>query len=272
VYPVLFHIGDFTFYSFGLLAALSIILPALLVSRPILNRQGVDPDFIYIAILGTAIGGFVGARIWYMFENWSITRADFWGTLTSGKGFTWYGGLIGGVLTVMVIARWRRVPLGLLFNTAGPALAIGYAIGRLGCLLAGDGDYGRPTTLPWGMAFPNGTVPTPPGVRVHPTPIYEILIMIVVFLVLYRMAKKPQPSWYVFGWFLVLSGAERVLVEFWRRNPVWFAGLTAAQWVSIGSIVLGATIVLVMRGRPPVTVKPESQRGARGKAKTPAGA
>ena len=262
MYPVLFRIGNFTFYSFGLMAALSIILPALFVSRPLLKRRGVDPDFIYEAILGTAVGGFLGARIWYLVENWSLVRHDLWASVISGKGFVWYGGLIGGVLTVMLIAWLRKVPQGILFNAAGPALAIGYAIGRIGCQLAGDGDYGKPSDLPWAMGYPNGTVPTPPGVRVHPTPIYEILIMLAVFWLLYRMAKKPQPPWYVFGWFLILSAMERFPIEFLRRNPVWFLGLTQPQWVAVASLLLGAFIVLKVRQNAPVDLIAKPARPA----------
>jgi phosphatidylglycerol:prolipoprotein diacylglycerol transferase len=255
MYPVLFRIGDFTFYSFGLMIALSIILPGLFVSRPLLKRRGVNADFIYEGILGSAVGGFVGARLYYMLENWHETTTDFWGTLTSGKGFVWYGGLIGGVLTVMLLAHFRRIPLGILYNVAAPALAIGYAIGRIGCQLAGDGDYGKPSDLPWAMGYPHGTVPTPPGIRVHPTPVYEILIMLPIFYVLYRMAKKPQPGWYVFGWFLVLSGAERFPMEFIRRNPEWFLGLTQPQWVAIASMVLGAVLVVATRHKTPAAVR-----------------
>lgn len=273
MYPELFHIGGFTFYSFGLMAALSILLPALFVSRPLLKRRGVDQDFIYEAILGTAAGGFMGAKIWYLIENWGLVKHDFWGSLFSGKGFVWYGGLAGGVLTVMLIARLRKVPQGILFNAAAPALAIGYAIGRIGCQLAGDGDYGKPSNLPWAMGYPHGTVPTPPGVRVHPTPVYEILIMLPVFWILYRMARKPQPPWYVFGWFLILSAVERFPIEFLRLNPIWFAGLTQPQWAAIGSFLLGLAIVLGARQKAAVDVIGKTARpGAKRRGSPQAGA
>jgi len=112
------------------------------------------------------------------------------------------------------------------------------------------------------MGYPNGTVPTPPGVRVHPTPIYETLAMLVVFAILFRMARRRQPAWFVFGWYLVLTGVERLLVEFVRINPVVALGLTQPQWVAIGSIVLGAVIVYFVRGRAPVTM-PATAGGGR---------
>ena len=122
------------------------------------------------------------------------------------------------------------------------------------------------------MAYPHGTVPTPPGVEVWPTPIFEILIMVPIFLVLYRMAKKPQPGWYVFGWFLVLSGIERLLIEFIRRNPVWLFGLTAPQILSIVSVAIGVGIIVVQRHKPPVEVRLREERlGPQPRAKRGAG-
>jgi phosphatidylglycerol---prolipoprotein diacylglyceryl transferase len=261
MYPVLFTVGGVKFYSFGLMMALSIIVPALAVALPLLKRNGVRSDFIYEAILTTAVGGIVGARLWYLVEHWSEASKDFWHVALTGAGFTWYGGLIGGVGLTMLLALWRKVPLGLLFNCAAPALAIGYAIGRIGCQLAGDGDYGKVSNLPWAMGYPNGTVPTPPGVRVQPTPIYEIIAMTIVFVVLYRMARRPQPAWWVFGWYLVLAGVERLLVEFVRRNPVIALGLTEPQLVAIGSIVLGALIVYFVRGHAPVRMPAAATAG-----------
>ncbi len=137
-------------------------------------------------------------------------------------------------------------------NAAGPAVAIGYAVGRIGCLLSGDGDYGSPTKSFIGIAFPHGTVPTPPGVKVWPTPPMETIAMLLVCWLLYRMAKKPQPGWYVWGWFMVLAGVERFLIEFIRRNPVVFAGLRTTQWESIASVVIGIAIILIVRDREPV--------------------
>ena len=140
----------------------------------------------------------------------------------------------------------RRFPLDVVANAMAPATAMGYAIGRIGCQLAGDGDYGKVSTLPWAMGYPHGTVPTPPGVRVQPTPIYEIIAMSFVVWILWRLATRYDKSgWWTFGWFLVLSGVERILVEFVRRNPIWFWHLTQPQWVSIVSVVIGVVLIAV---------------------------
>ena len=162
-----------------------------------------------------------------------------------GAGFTWYGGLLGGVIAVVVMARFRRLRFGLVANMMAPAVALGYAVARIGCLLAGDGTYGRASDRPWAMALPRGVVPT--TVRVQPTALYETLAMLVVFVVLYRMARRPQPGWYVFAWFLVLSGVERFGVEFLRLNTPWILGLTPPQWFALFGILIGMTVLLAQR-------------------------
>ena len=253
--PVLFEIGDFQFNSFGLMAALALIVPGLTIVRALVRRRGVPSEFAYELIIAAGVGGFVGARIYYMLENLTAVRADFLGVAFGGIGFTWYGGLIGGFVGVVLWTVIRGVPLDIIANAMAPATAMGYAIGRLGCQLAGDGDYGRPTDLPWAMGYPDGTVPTPPGVEVHPTPIYEIIAMAFVVWILWRLATRYDKSgWWTFGWFLVLSGIERFLVEFVRINPDWFAGLTQPQWVSIASVIIGAGLILAFGNRRAVLV------------------
>jgi len=266
MYPVLFHIGSHAFYSFGLMAALALIVPGHFVWR-ILRRHGVGGDFAYELIFAAGIGGFGGARLYWIVQHWGEARGHLLSTAFGGFGLTWYGGLIGGFVVVVGWSLIRKVPVGLVANAMGPAVALGYAIGRVGCQLSGDGDYGKPSTLPWAMGYPHGTVPTPPGVRVHPTPIYEILIMVPVFYVLYRMAKRPQPPWYVFAWFLVLSGIERFLVEFLRRNPVWALGLTAPQWISIAGVVIGTALILSTRRKPALQPRERGRAARRAEAR-----
>jgi phosphatidylglycerol:prolipoprotein diacylglycerol transferase len=198
-------------HSYGLFASLSMIAAGLIVQR-LSRRLGVDPGAALELTVAAIIGGLVGARLYWAAEHWSELRGDLAHALMGGAGFTWYGGLLGGAAAVIVVARIRRLPLGLVANMMAPAVALGYAVARIGCLLAGDGTYGRPSGLPWAMAFPNGTMPT--TLRVQPTALYETLTMLVVFVVLYRMARRPQPGWHVFAWFLVLSGVERFGVEF----------------------------------------------------------
>ena len=253
--PILFQIGDFRFYSFGLMAALALIVPGLTIVRPLVRRRGVPAEFAYELIIAAGVGGFVVARIYYLIENYASIKADFWQAAFGGAGFVWYGGLIGGFVGVVGWSLVRRHSLDIIANAMAPATAMGYAIGRIGCQLSGDGDYGKVSTLPWAMGYPNGTVPTPPGVRVQPTPLYEIAAMLFVTWILWRLATRYDKSgWWTFGWFLVLSGVERVLVEFVRRNPVWFWHLTQPQWVSIVSIVIGVGLIWIFGRRPAVVV------------------
>ncbi len=261
--PILFQIGDFRFYSFGLMAALALIVPGMTIVRALVRRRGVPSEFAYELIIAAGIGGFVVARIYYLIENYALIKADFWSVAFGGVGFVWYGGLIGGFLGVVGWTLIRRFPLDVIANAMAPATAFGYLIGRIGCQLAGDGDYGKPSDLPWAMGYPEGTVPTPPGVTVHPTPIYEIIAMAFVVWILWRLATRYDKSgWWTFGWFLVLSGIERFLVEFVRINPIWFGGLTQPQWVSIVSVVIGVTLIAVF-GKKPAVVVGEAARPSR---------
>ena len=149
--PVLFQIGDFKLYSFGLMAALALIVPGLTIVRPLVRRRGVSVDFASEIIVAAGVGGFVGARIYYLIANYAAVKADFWGVAFGGIGFVWYGGLIGGFLGVVGWSLVRRIPLDIIANATAPATAMGYAIGRIGCQLAGDGDYGKVSSLPWAM-------------------------------------------------------------------------------------------------------------------------
>ena len=133
-----------------------------------------------------------------------------------------------------------------LLDVCAPGLALGYAIGRVGCQLSGDGDYGKPSDLPWAMAYPDGTEPTPPGVEVQPTPIYETLAMGFVALVLWHLRDRFRPG-VLFAIYLVIAGIERLLIEFIRRNDHVVAGLTFPQLVSLGLIAAGGVWLMRLR-------------------------
>lgn len=244
MYPVLFHIGGYTVFSFGLMAALALIVPGFLFAWPLLKARGFDPERVYEVIYVGGIGGFGGARIYYLFQHWSEVKGDLWGSIWSGSGFTWYGGLLGGALGVIAWCLIRKIPLEVGAMFAGPWVAAGYAIGRIGCQLSGDGDYGKPSHLPWAMAYPDGTVPTTR--EVHPTPVYETLAMGLVALLLWRLRDRFAPG-VLFAIYLILAGVERLLVEIIRRNDSVIAGLTLPQLVSIGMIAAGTAWLAVRR-------------------------
>jgi phosphatidylglycerol---prolipoprotein diacylglyceryl transferase len=251
VYPVLFRIGNMTFYTYGLVVMIALTLAAL-VARRLVLAHGLPRRFTAELAVAGIVGGFLGARVYWIVQHWGTTRHDLSHYVFSGSGFTWYGGLIGGLIFVVVLSLVRKVPLGLVANIIAPATALGYGVGRIACQLAGDGTYGRPSDLPWAMAYPRGMVPT--TVQVQPTPVYETVAMLLIFWFLYRLAGREQPRWYVFAWFLVLSGAERLLIEFLRLNPTFALGLTAPQWIALAGMTIGITVIALQRGKPAVAL------------------
>src|SRR3954451_1772524 len=197
-------------FAIGFLAA------GLVIARR-LKELGKPVDWAYEMVFAALVGGLVGSRVYYLFQHTSQFSHDPIGSIFSGMGLVWYGGAIGGAIGVILWAR-RRNFLGLtLLDVASVPLALGYAIGRIGCQLSGDGDYGKPSDVPWAMGYPHGTVPTPPGVKVHPTRIYETITMGLLAFALWQLRDVVRPG-VLFALYLVGSGIERFLVEFLRRN------------------------------------------------------
>ena len=224
--------------TFGVMFALGFLAAGAVIGRR-LKEQGRPVDWSYEIIFAGLLGGLVGSRLYYLFQHTGHFSDDPLGSLFGGTGLVWYGGVIGGALGVVLWARRRgMLGVGLLDLCAAP-LALGYAIGRIGCQVSGDGDYGKPSDLPWAMGYPDGTVPTDPGVEVHPTPIYETLAMGLVAWLLWRYRDRVRPG-ILFAWYLVASGIERLLVEFVRRNEETALGLTTPQLESIALLVAGA--------------------------------
>jgi phosphatidylglycerol:prolipoprotein diacylglycerol transferase len=222
--------------TFGLMFALAFLASGALVARR-LHEQGRSPDWAYEMIFAALVGGLVGSRVYYLVQHYDKVRDDVLGNIVSGDGLVWYGGAIGGAIAVVLWA-WRRGMLQVaLLDVCAAPLAVGYAIGRIGCQVSGDGDYGRPTDLPWGMAYPHGTVPTTRDV--HPTPIYETLAMGLLAYALWQLRDRVRPG-VLFALYLVGAGTERLLVEFIRRNADVAVGLTAAQLESLGMMAAGA--------------------------------
>lgn len=230
--------------TFGIVFACGFLAAgAILVRR--LRELGKPVDWAYEMAFAALVGGLVGARIYYIIENYSQVKNDLIGNLFSGSGLVWYGGVIGGAIGVLAWAKWRDMLSLKLLDLASVPLAMGYAIGRIGCQVSGDGDYGKVSNLPWAMGYAHGTVPTPPGVKVQPTPIYETVTMGLVAWWLWRMRDRFRPG-ALFAFYLLFSGTERLLVEFVRRNHRVFAGLTPPQLESIALMIIGAVWLLWM--------------------------
>jgi phosphatidylglycerol---prolipoprotein diacylglyceryl transferase len=238
------HLGPLTLQSFGLMMGLGFVVAGWMASK-YLRELGRPADWAYEMVFAALVGGLVGARLWSVVENWDEAKDDVFGSLFSGSGLVFYGGLFGGALAVLAWAWWRGVLDAKTFDVAAPGLAAAYAIGRIGCQLAGDGDYGKAWDGPWAMAYPDGTVPTTE--QVHPTPVYETLVMGGVAWFLWSRRHRYAPGG-LFALYLVLAGAERFLVEFLRRNDVVGLGLTLPQWVALAMMAIGTTWLLRLRG------------------------
>jgi phosphatidylglycerol:prolipoprotein diacylglycerol transferase len=241
VYPFI-HLGPITLGTYGLLVATALLVSYFVLRADFLRRTlAIDAETV-VGITGLA--GLVGARLYHLMESPREFFADPWPLLFSTMGFAWFGSVIAGFIALVLLARHYKIGFLSMLDAASPAAALGYGVGRIGCLISGDGDYGKPTTLPWGMSFPNGIVPTTE--RVHPTPIYEFLIAIVIFWILWRIGGRAirdmRPAGIVFAAYLVLTGVARFLIEFIRINPRSFFGMTNAQAASLASILAGALL------------------------------
>ncbi|HEV2287454.1 MAG TPA: prolipoprotein diacylglyceryl transferase [Candidatus Acidoferrales bacterium] len=179
------HIGPFTLASFGLLVGIAMFVSYYVLARDVVRRGIRAPADLLVAV--PCIAGLIGAKLYHVFEDPRLLFANP-RELISQYGFAWFGGLIGGLAAFIWLAHHYRVPLLEIFDAASPAAALGYGIGRIGCLVSGDGDYGKPTSLPWGMSFPHGLVPTTQ--RVHPTPIYELIVAIFIFWYLWKLGGR----------------------------------------------------------------------------------
>jgi phosphatidylglycerol:prolipoprotein diacylglycerol transferase len=274
VYPFI-HIGPLTLGTYGLMVAIALIC-AFFILRADFARRGISADAE--AIIGiTGLAGLAGSRLYHLLESPAEFFANPWPQLFSTMGFAFFGAVIGGFLALLYLARRFKISTLLMLDVASPAAAMGYGIGRIGCLISGDGDYGIATNLPWGMVFNplqlrcrvfhfiwvdcgalvpsyGSTVrglPLDAIVRVHPTPIYEFLIAIVIFWILWRLGARTYrtnaPNGIVFAAYLVLTGIARYLIEIIRINPRTFYGLTNAQAASVVSIVAGVILFMVVR-------------------------
>jgi phosphatidylglycerol:prolipoprotein diacylglycerol transferase len=219
-------------------------LVGLWVLRRELKRSGLPETALDAAFAGV-IGGMVGAKLLWVFEHRG--EEPLVNLLLSRGGMSWFGGFAGGILAGLVVMHRQRLPKLAVLAAATPALAIGHAIGRIGCFLVGD-DYGRPTHLPWGVAFPEGLPPT--SMPVHPTQLYEAAALVPLAWLLFRWRRQGRPDTFVLGAYLVLAGTIRFLIEFVRVNVRVLGIFTVAHLASLMAVAVGVAFLISSRRRP----------------------
>lgn len=243
MYPYLhLSLGSFHYEipTFGLMLWVAAVAAGLVMDRNF-RRFKISADAVGMVAI-TVIAGIVGAKLWHVLDTPSEFREEGWRVLWDTGGFAWFGGLVFGITALIVQGLRAKIGALRMLDLAAPSAAIGYGLGRIGCFLSGDGCYGIPTKLPWGMAFPHGIEPI--FVRVHPTPLYEMAGGLVIGYWLWRRGRKHRPAGTILGEYLVLTGLARFLVEFLRRNPKILWGLSNAQLASAGSVIAGTALLI----------------------------
>lgn len=286
--PVLFTIGPFKVYSYGLMLGIGFLLGSYILSLE-LRRKKLDPNMASTITVLAVIFGIAGAKILFLIEDWKYFVQDPLGMAFSPGGLTWYGGFILALAVVIYYVRRKKVPIMKVLDGLGVALILAYGVARLGCHFSGDGDYGTPTKLPWGTLYYNGTYKPAraladyfernPDARqqwhydelsarvagkdgqgntytefdkvtpCHPTPVYEMILGILGFGILWRLRTKPYPDGKIFMIYLMLSSVFRFLVEFMRLNPRILFGLSEAQLISIPLFFAGLLVMLYLDRR-----------------------
>ncbi|MEO5511635.1 MAG: prolipoprotein diacylglyceryl transferase [Longimicrobiales bacterium] len=251
MFPILFHIGNFPVTTFGLMMFLSFIAGAWIGGKQ-LQRYGLPSEYMWDLLAWCAVSGIAGAKLYYLGLHWDELMAEPMKMILSRGGLVWYGGLIGGVIAFGIQVRHKKLPMATLYDGAGPAIALAYAVGRLGCFLVGD-DYGRYTNSWVGVVFPEGaappsyarelraagdsipaSIPDTALVTVHPTQLYEIALALVILGILWQLGKRRHKTGQLFATFLFLYSIERFFIEFVRAKMdryVW--GMSTSQLVSI---------------------------------------
>ncbi len=272
--PVLFRIGPFPIYSFGLLLGIGFLLGSYILSLE-LKRKKLNPEIASTITILAVVFGIAGAKILFLIEEWKTFVRNPIGEAFTPGGLTWYGGFILGMTAISLYVRSKKIPFLKIWDGLAMGLIIAYGVSRLGCHLSGDGDYGFPTTLPWGTNYEKGTSPpsrtfaifpeitsrypggvVPDNTPCHPTPVYEFLLGVAGFALMWNLRKRPWPDGKMFMLYLMISSLFRLSVEFLRLNPRLLFGLSEAQLISVPLFFAGLAGFYLLDGRRASRGKP----------------
>lgn len=278
MYPILFEIGGFAITSFGAMMFAAFIAAAWVLSIQ-LGRYGLNREFAWDVLGWVALGGIVGAKLYYLGLHWGDLMANPLGELTNRAGLVWYGGFIGGVIAFFWQVRSKQLPVATTFDAVAPGLVLAQAIGRIGCFLVGD-DYGLPTDSAVGIAFPNGAPPSTAGylrqagaeipadvpntavLAVHPTQLYEAAAYFVVFAILWQLSKRAHGRGQMWALYMIGAGIARFFIEFVRAKTDIVFGITTSQIASLIIVGLGVWLYLKARDWTPVAARKTAQPAA----------
>ena len=252
------ELGPLTFYTYGLMLAIGLAVGIALAGVE-LRRKGFDPAHVVWIALIAIVSGVVGSKLLFVVEEWDRFVVDPKGVMFGAGGFSFYGGAAVAVLAIYPYLRWNGISLLAFGDAVAPGALLGRGIGRIGCHLSGDGDYGLPTALPWGTDYSHGIFPpsqaiarlpelartfpggiAPDNLPMHPTGVYEFLISALLFVVLWRYRTRAHPAGRLLMLYLLATGGVRFVLEFLALAPPIALGLTEAQLISLGVIVIGA--------------------------------
>lgn len=258
--PTLFEIpifGGISVHSFGLMLAIAFITSSVVLKK-LFVREKFNPETAEQIVFTGAIAGLIGSKLYYLlFEAFDRFLKDPLDMIFSGAGLTWYGGFVLAFAAIVWVIRRHKLPVMRSVDLISMVVPLGYGIGRIGCHLAGDGDYGKPWNGIFATDYSRGIVPpsqafygteiaknypggiVPDHTLVHPTPAYETVLSIGVFAVLWMINRRNPAPGTILASYFVLGGLERFSIEFLRINPIVAFGLSGAQLISLVMIAAG---------------------------------
>jgi len=252
MYPEIIKLGPVSIYSYGLMLGIAFITASYLLTLE-LKRVNLNVNIASEITTLALIFGIIGAKLFHLFEYWDEFINDPLMAF-SPAGLTFYGGFLLATLVIFIYIKRKKLSFLQIADLNAPGLALAYGIARIGCHLSGDGDYGIVSNLPWAYSYTKGTVPTPPGVTVHPTPIYELIAGILIFMFLWSKRKKYNVNGELFFVYLILTAIARFLVEIIRINPRIFFGLSEAQIISIVLIIIATIGLITLKKKKQITI------------------